>query len=501
MKVLTAAQMGAVDRATIESGIPGLILMENAAHRCVEFLAAKFGPLDAHRIVIVCGKGNNGGDGLAIARQIFTRFRPREFRVVLIAEASELTGDAALNYQMLLAAGLQVYWDFGPEMRTATLVIDAVLGTGLKGAAKGAALSAIREINTTFPLAKVFSVDIPSGLSGDSGAIAGEFVRADATVTFTAPKLCHALPPASHCMGELVVAPIGSPAALFEDDPSISLSLITPADIASLFAPRLRDSNKGRYGHVLMIAGARGKTGAAVMAGLSALRAGAGLVTVACPEESIDAVAAHAPEVMTEALRNPREQAETRSMVAIGPGLGTADATRAMVRQLFADLPKPMVVDADALNCIASTDWKRGEHLRVLTPHPGEMSRLTGLTVAEVQADRIQVARSLATERGVVVVLKGDGSLIAFPDGRVWINPTGSPAMATGGTGDILTGMVAGLLAQFPADPDRAIAGAVYLHGLLGEIAARELGEQAVIATDLLRFLGEGIREIRNLPH
>lgn len=493
--------MAAVDRATIEAGIPGDILMENAAHRCVEFLAAKFGPLERQRILVVCGKGNNGGDGLAIARQLFVRFHPAQLWVVLIADPAELHGDAALNYRMMLAAGLQPYRDFGPEMRTATLVVDAVLGTGLKGAAGGAALAAICEINRSFPLAKVLAVDLPSGLSGDSGAISGEYVRADATVTFTAPKLCHALPPAAHRMGELLVAQIGSPPGLYANDASISLSLTTPASLAPLFAPRVKDSNKGRYGHVLLIAGARGKAGAAAMAGLAALRAGAGLVTVACPDEALDAVAAHSPELMTEALHDPKAQAATRSTIAIGPGLGTSNDMREMVRDCFAHLPKPMVVDADALNCLAGSDWKGGAHLRVLTPHPGEMARLTGLSVAEVQADRVAAARRLACERDVVLVLKGDGSLIAFPDGRVQINSTGSPAMATGGSGDILTGMLAGLLAQFPDDSERAIAGAVYLHGLAGEIAARELEEQPVIATDLLRYLGEGMREIRNLSH
>lgn len=501
-KILTPAQMGEVDRATIEAGIPGIVLMENAAHRCVEFLAAKFGPLADQRIVAVCGKGNNGGDGMAIARQLYTRFHPRELRVVLIADPAGLTGDAALNYQMLHAAGLQEYRDFGPEMRSATLVIDAVLGTGLKGAATGDALNAIREINTSFPEARVFAVDIPSGLAGDSGAIPGEYVHADATVTFTAPKVCHAVPPASHLMGELVVAPIGSRPALYEEDAAIQLSLITPQSIAPLFAPRPRDSNKGKYGHVLVVAGARGKTGAAVMSGLAALRAGAGLVTVACPESALDAVAAHAPEVMTEplpergALERILELAESRTLVAVGPGIGTSAETRELVRRLFGRLGKPLVVDADGLNCLAGGDWRSMGDLRVLTPHPGEMSRLTGRTIAEVQADRVATARTLATERRVTLVLKGDGTVIAFPDGRVWINPTGSPAMATGGTGDVLTGMVAGLLGQFGGHPDLAVAGAVYLHGLAGEIAARHLREQPVIATDLLRYLGDGIGEI-----
>jgi NAD(P)H-hydrate epimerase len=326
-------------------------------------------------------------------------------------------------------------------------------------------------------------------------------------VTFTAPKVCHAVPPASHLMGELLVAPIGSPAVLYEADPAVQLALITPASIAHLFAPRPPDSNKGKYGHVLVVAGARGKTGAAVMCGLAALRAGAGLVTVACPESAMDAVAAHAPEVMTEPLPEHgafdriMELAGKRTLVAVGPGIGTEEETRATVRRLFAELKKPLVVDADGLNCLAGGDWRGSGLVRVLTPHPGEMSRLTGLSIPQVQADRVAVVRALATERRATVVLKGDGTAIGFADGRVWINPTGSPSMATGGTGDLLTGMTAGLLGQFPDDADRAVAGAVYLHGLAGEIAARHLGEQPVIATDLLNYLGEGMREIRNVPH
>jgi hydroxyethylthiazole kinase-like uncharacterized protein yjeF len=403
----------------------------------------------------------------------------------------------------LRASGVQEQRAFNPAMSRATLVIDAVLGTGLIGPARGAALDAIRAINTQFPQAKVISVDIPSGLAGNSATPPGEYVRADATVTFTAPKICHALPPARDLMGDLRIAHIGSPPSIYEDDPSINLALITPKFIAPLFAPRDRDSNKGRYGHVLMVAGSPGKSGAAAaaMAGIAALRAGAGLVTV------MGDVAPSSPELMTEALpeMDPRgrvqERMEKLSLLAIGPGIGTDDETRELVRTIFATLNKPMVVDADALNCLAGSDWKSPGAPRILTPHPGEMSRLTGLTIAQVQADRMGVARKLATERGVTLVLKGEGTVIAFPDGRVWINTTGSPAMATGGTGDILTGLTAGLAAQFPKDLDRAVAGAVYLHGLAGEFAARHLGEQPVIATDLLRYLPEGIRAITNVSH
>jgi NAD(P)H-hydrate epimerase len=514
-KVLTPAAMGEVDGATIAAGIPGIILMENAAARVVEYVTAHFSPVSEQRIVVVCGKGNNGGDGLAIARQLHVRFAPGILRVILTCDPAELRGDAAVNLAMLRAAGVQEYRDFGPEMRSATLVIDAVLGTGLNGAASGPALDAILEINSSFPFAKVIAVDIPSGLSGASEKPPGNYARADATVTFTAPKVCHAMPPACNLMGDLVIAPIGSPASLYENDDRIQLALITPESVAPLFAPRPRDSNKGKFGHVLVVAGSRNKPGAAAMSGLSALRAGAGLVTVACPASAMSAIASHTAELMTEPLPETAsgeiarsafehivELAGKRSLVAIGPGLGTDDETRATVMRLFYEIPHPMVIDADALNCLAAGDWSGNPGtVRVLTPHPGEMSRLAGISIAEIQSDRIAAARSLSTSRNVIVVLKGERTLIAFPDGRVWINPTGSPSMATGGTGDILTGMVSGMMGQFPDDPDRAIAAAVYLHGLAGELAARDLAEQTVIATDLLNYFAEGIRAITNIPH
>jgi NAD(P)H-hydrate epimerase len=517
-KVLTSRQMGAVDRATIEAGIPGIILIENAAQRVVEFIARRFSPVSRQRIAVICGKGNNGGDGLAIARQLHIRFAPRYMWVVLTAPPEDLSGEAAQNLRMLRACGVQEYRDFGPEMRTATLVVDAILGTGLTGPAAGAALDAIMEVNGGFPFAKVVAVDIPSGLSGDSGNAPGEYVRADATVTFTALKVCHAVPPACDLMGELEVAPIGSTPSLYEEDALIQLALITPESIAPCFGPRPKDSNKGKFGHVLVVAGSRAKPGAAAMAGLAALHSGAGLVTVASPASALSSIAAHAPELMTEPLAETAEGeiadraferiadlAAKRTLIAIGPGIGTGSQTREVARRLFTEISQPMVIDADALNCLAEEGWLNNaglpRALRVLTPHPGEMSRLTGSTIPEIQSDRTGVARSFASTRRLVLVLKGERTLIGFPDGRVWINPTGSPAMAKGGTGDILTGMVSGLLAQFPEDPDRAVAAAVYLHSLAGEIAARHQTEQTVLATDLLRYLPEGIRGITNIPH
>jgi NAD(P)H-hydrate epimerase len=299
------------------------------------------------------------------------------------------------------------------------------------------------------------------------------------------------------------VGAIGSPPELFEADNAIFLSLVEPATFRALLAPRPPDSNKGRYGHVLAIAGAPGKTGAAAMTGMAALRAGAGLVTVASAESAIPVIAAHAAELMTEALDPARidDLARNKSLVAIGPGLGTDPATAAFVRDIVGRMEQPMVIDADGLNALAAGEWLPGGRRRVLTPHPGEMGRLVGSSVAEVQADRVGVARRFAMERKVTLVLKGHRTLIAFSDGRVWINPTGSPAMSTGGTGDILTGMVAGLMAQFPDDSDRAVAAAVYLHGLAGELGAAALGEKPLIATDLLRYLPQALEECARLSH
>ena len=488
MNILTVAQMNAVDQATIAAGIPGIILMENAAHRVVEYIAEHFAPVQRQRIVVVCGKGNNGGDGLAIARILHTRFHPALLGVVLTDDVHPE------QFQMLFAAGVRAHALFPEWSGEATLMVDAILGTGIRGPAKGAALDAIRAINTNFPSAKKLAVDIPSGLAGDSPIPPGEYVRVDATVTFTAPKLCHALQPARSLMGDLRISQIGTPDSLLANS---DLSLITPQSITKLFAPRARDGNKGRYGHVLLVAGSKGKSGAAAMAGIAALRAGAGLVTVATPEPAM-----MSPELMTEPIERARELAATRTLTAIGPGLGTSDETRKLVRELYYSLEKPMIVDADALNCLAGGEWKTPPAPRILTPHPGEMSRLTaGLSVQIIQSDRLGIARAFAKDHGVTLVLKGEGTVIAFPDGRAWINPTGSPAMATGGTGDILTGMIAGLAAQFPNDLDHSTAAAVYLHGLAGEIAARHLGEQPVIATDLLRYLPEGIRAITNVSH
>jgi ADP-dependent NAD(P)H-hydrate dehydratase / NAD(P)H-hydrate epimerase len=515
VKVLTAAQMRDVDRRTAELGIPNIILMENAGQRVVEFLEREYAPLAKQRIVVVCGKGNNGGDGLVVARQLHTRIKPQWLRVVLGGDPSEMRGDALENYKMLKAVGVNLWPKVTEEMRIATLVIDAVLGTGLAGPAKGQPAELIASINNQFPIADVVSVDVPSGLASDSAEVAGEAVRAKHTVTFTAPKPCLVLSPACELAGKVHVTAIGTPPEMVEGDPGILLSLSDEADFAPLFRPRTSDSNKGLYGHVLVIAGGRGKTGAAAMAGIAALRAGAGLSTVASAASAISAIATYAPEIMMEplaetedgsiAMRAPDDPAlkaitDKKTVIAIGPGMGQHPETVQFIRRFVQESKTPMVVDADALNALAR-QRSRFEGPRIFTPHPGEMSRLTGKTIAEVQADRIGIARAFATEHGVYLVLKGNRSVIAFPDGPVWINPTGSPAMSTGGTGDVLTGMIAGLLAQFPKQLESALLAAVYLHGRAGELGAEALGEKSFMATDLFEFLPEAMREIADLSH
>lgn len=499
-----------VDRRTIDAGIPGIILMENAGHRVIEFLAEKFGPLADHRIVVLCGKGNNGGDGLVIARQLFTRVKPRALHVVLAGDPKEMKGDAAANLRMLQAVGCPIAPAIDAAMQMATIVIDALLGTGLEGPVQGKLAELIRQINDGFPLAEVVAVDMPSGLQSDTGKVQGDVVTANYTVTFTAPKLCHVLSPAAERCGKLRVAQIGSPAKIIEQDGSAYLSLAVPQMFRHLFGPRELDSNKGKYGHALVVAGGLGKTGAAAMAGLGALKAGAGLVTVASADSAIDLIASFAPEIMTTPLPETETGAisakafdkgllagivEKKTVMALGPGVGTHSDTVQFVRRAFAELSLPMVIDADGLNAL-EREYPRVPAIRILTPHPGEMARLTGNAVEDIQADRVGRARSYAVEKGVCLVLKGHRTVIAFPDGRVFVNPTSSPALATGGTGDILTGMIAGLVAQFPDQIEPAVLAAVYLHGRAGELGAVDTGEKPFVATDVLKYLPRSMREV-----
>ena len=504
MKIVSVAEMREIDRATSERfGVPSLTLMENAGSAVARFIRADYP--QAKRISVICGKGNNGGDGFVGARQLAES--GLVVRVLLLCVPEELRGDAAAMFQKLDILPL-VARDVGAlesaadePIFTADLIVDAVLGTGFRPPVSPLYAAAISRMNKS--RARVIAVDIPSGADADATHVqSGVVARADAVVTFTAPRPAHLF--AQLTNGPTVIAPIGSPSKAIVS--KLGLHLSTPADFAALLAPRQRDANKGSYGHVLVIGGSLGKAGAAAMAGFAALRAGAGLSTVATASSILPTVAGFHPELMTEPLAETVDATisrtalssgliasliERKSVLAIGPGISRHTETAEFVRGLVQNFDTPMVLDADALNAFEGRAGElvgRGRSL-VITPHPGEMSRLTGKTIAEIQANRLEVARTFAREHALIVVLKGRRTLIASPEGEVWVNPTGNPGMATGGTGDVLTGMIAGLIAQHPQRVFEAAALAAYLHGLAGDLAAQELGEHSLVATDLVRCL------------
>jgi len=446
MNVLTAEQMREADRRTSAAGTPGNVLMERAGARVVEVLEREFAPLESQRVVIFCGKGNNGGDGLVVARLL--EGRVAKLRVVRVEDAE-----------------IAPYGRGSVEQ--ATIVVDALLGTGFRGEVQGRTAELIRSINEDFPGAKTVAVDIPSALQ----------VRAEITVTFAAPKVDMVIGDGAEMVGKMIVADIGIPQEFLQSD----LHLSEAHDFAGLLKPRQRDSNKGMYGHVLLIGGAAGKSGAAAMAGLAALRAGAGLVTVACADAS-----KLVPELMTESLEH--FSLEKKTVVAVGPGLGPAAE---LLKNLMSEVTVPMVIDADGLNSIAGTDFRGRGAETILTPHPGEMARLVGGKFT----DRLATARTFARERNVCLVLKGQGTLIALPEGQVWVNPTGSPSMAKGGTGDVLTGMISGMVAQNPDDIPTAVRAAVWLHGRAGELGAEEWTDKCLLASELLNYLPRAMRE------
>ena len=523
MRVLTAAQMRDVDRLTTERyAVPSLLLMENAAARSAEAIERELGSLANRFVKVVCGKGNNGGDGAAVARQLWTRGAVVD--VVLLGRVEATSGDARTNFEAaraLAGSGARLsfrevetseaLWeDVG--VREPDLYVDAIFGTGLARPAEGLHAEAIEMLNARTS-ARLVALDLPSGLPSDTPEPVGPHVRADLTVTFTAPKPACVLPPAVFACGRVEVGHIGTPDDLVEACGS-RLSLVTSEAVAEWLALSRRppDAHKGTVGAVLVVAGGAGKTGAAAMTAEAALRGGAGLVTVATPRSAEPGVAARAlPEAMTEpaaetadgalalaALEPLRRMIAARTVAAVGPGIGTASETRDLVRALVADRERPMVLDADALNCLAP--WP--EELAgsaglplVLTPHPAEMARLAGTDTRSVVADRVSAAREFATRHGVVVALKGARTVVAEPGGEVFVNPTGNAGMATGGSGDVLTGLVAALVGQRPADPLGATLAGVYLHGLAGDIAARESGVRALVATDITRHLGRAFVE------
>ena len=510
MKITTAAEMREIDRVTTERySVPSLTLMENAGSAVARFILEHYPK--ANRIAVVCGKGNNGGDGFVVARELHRTGRVVE--LVLLAGPAEIQGDAAAMFRHLPIPAITVLSEQELQAESARslghcdLIVDAILGTGFRPPVKELYAAAVSVINRS--ACPVVAVDIPSGADSDtmSSQQGDGIARADAIVTFTAPRPAHVF--GNLTRGAIIVAPIGSPEEAIVS--KLNLEVITPRDFAALLIPRPRDSNKGMYGHALIVGGSFGKSGAAAMAGMAALRAGVGLSTVATPRSVLTAVASFAAELMTEplpetevgslsqaALQNGRfeQLASPMTVLAIGPGIGRHPDTAEFVRQLIPLVKVPLLVDADGLNAFqGKTELLDGNHRPlVLTPHPGEMSRLAGIPVKTVQADRLNVARRFAREHHLILVLKGDRTIVALPDGYAWVNPTGNPGMATGGTGDILTGMTAGIIGQLPNDVARATLAAVYLHGLAGNVGAETMGEHSLVATDLLASLPEAFR-------
>ena len=511
MKVLTAAEMGTVDRRTAEAGTSLRELMEAAGEAVATFCLRQY-PL-AQQVMVLCGKGNNGGDGMVAARLLAAD--GVGVRVLLVGRQADVKGEALEALELLvqatdesIVAELDEDWDVDgltDLLGEADLLVDAVVGTGFKPPLReGAALVRDALARVRVP---VVAVDLPSGWDADSYAedAAGSF-RADAVVTFTAPKIAHLFGHlTAEVSGTVVVAEIGSPAELVES--ALGLGW-TGASKALTEPARPINSNKGMYGHVLVVGGSYGTVGAPSMASLACLRAGAGLVTAAVPRELVGLVGAIAPELMVRGLKAGDEGSVLAGanldglddllkgikVVAIGPGSSTKGEAGAFARGLVAACKLPMVVDADGLNAFDSDHGRELDghgRVLVLTPHPGEMARLLGMTVKEVEADRVALARKFATERGVTLVLKGWRTLVAHPDGRIAVNTTGNPGLAKGGSGDILTGIVAAMLAQFPNDVEAAVEAAVYLHGLAADFAARAMHEKAVLATDVIGHLSD----------
>lgn len=512
MRIVNADQMRELDRrASQEFGVPSIILMENAGMRAFDLIYSILCETGAHRVAIVCGRGNNGGDGFVVARHLHQV--SAEVQAFLVGKKEEVKGDARVNLEIAEKSGIPVaeIKDIGSLRKAlahSDLIVDALFGTGIKGEITGLSGEVIDAINACGR--PVVAIDLPSGLDADTGQICGRCVVADATVTFGLPKIGLATYPGAQYAGEVNVVDIGIPPIAFETS-GINTFYTEDEDVLDRLPIRPIDAHKGTFGHAAIIAGSVGLTGAAAMTAVAAVRIGAGLVTLGVPESLNDILEAKVTEVMTIPMPETAERSFSKNAVgkaleliarcdavAIGPGLGRNPETVEFIHKLLPEIEIPMVIDADGLNAIAEdvSVFAKLKAPLVITPHPGEMSRLTGTTTQIVQSNRLSAALDTAKRFGSVLVLKGAGTVISSPDGQAWINSTGSPAMASGGTGDVLTGSIVGLLAQGLSPLDAAIC-SVYIHGRAGEIAAEEIGESGVAATDLLPLLTRVMKELK----
>ena len=500
MHILTSEQMKSIDRrATERFGIPSIVLMENAALAVVDAISDHY--LDCDRAAIFCGPGANGGDGFAVARHLEQRgVVPILF---VVGDRKKIRGDAATNLAICERLAMPLYDIVDDDSLNealvhaadADLVVDAIFGTGLSRAPEGLYAETITSMmELGLP---IVAIDLPSGANASSAETFEPCVQAALTVTFAAPKLCHVFEPAAVNCGEVIVADISIPTAAIEDE-NVTLALTTPADVRPHFAPRLATTHKGTYGHVGIIAGSPGRSGAAVLAARGAIRSGAGLVTVATDVETAKLVNAGSIESMTFSGGDVLAFTENKNAILIGPGLPDDEAGYARVRDLVDAIALPLVIDASALNAFTSraNALNPARRPRVITPHPGELARLLGTTAKEINAHRIDAAREAARITGCVVVLKGFQSLIAEPDGHVNVNPTGNPGMATGGMGDVLGGMIAALLAR-DIDPFVAATAAVYLHGFAGDMLKDEMGDTGLAANNLAERIPLAIKRLR----
>jgi hydroxyethylthiazole kinase-like uncharacterized protein yjeF len=504
MKVVTAEEMREIDRETIEErGIPGVVLMERAGLAVVSKIKEIFG---RKKVIVISGSGNNGGDGLVVARNLHNE--GWDVRVFLSSKPENLKGDASLQYKASVKFGLDIQPieelldNYSTIFSRHSIIVDAILGTGLSKNVTGTLSEVISLLNkSNLP---VISVDIPSGISSDSGHVMGEAVKADYTVTFGLPKRGHFLYPGAEYSGRLFIEDIGFPEELLRSE-KLNIELLMKDDVSALIPERRKYSHKGDYGHVLIVAGSKGKTGAALMASKACLRTGAGLVTIGVPESLSDVFQSRVTEEMTLILPDRGDGTlsakaldkildflnKTADVLAIGPGIGVSIETKKLMKILIKNSSIPIVIDADGINSIKEG---RGFFLKteapvILTPHPGEMARLLSqkskVSSKEVEKDRINTAISFAKETGTYLVLKGVPTIVAAPDGISFINSTGNPGMATGGVGDVLTGMISGFLSQ-SINPLHACILGVYMHGLAGDIAASEKGQHPLIATDII---------------
>lgn len=510
LPLVTASEMKEIDRKAAEVfGTPTHDLMENAGKGLSKVIFKQYP--ETRKIAIFCGKGNNGGDGLVAARYLSGK---ANVVVFLLCRKEEMSGDAGANLDKYKGKLFEITSEeeFKKTISGASkanIIVDAILGTGLKAELTGQYRSVVEGINSLGK--KVVSVDIPSGISSDTGQVMGAAVKADLTITFGIPKLGLYLFPGTEHAGKVEVIDIGFPEALTSGE-AVKTGIIERSDIALLFPKRQKDTHKGTYGHLLVVAGSRGKTGAAAMVSTAALRTGAGLVTLAVPKNLQPIYEMKLTEVMTEplsegerwsigenALGEILSLADDMNAVAIGPGIVSTSASLKVMAGLIEDLPHPVVIDAGGIDAIASYPeiLKNAKGQRVITPHPGEMGRLLGISSREIQADRVGIARRYAEENNVCVVLKGAHTVIAMPEGKVFINTTGNSGMATAGTGDVLTGMIAGLLAQ-RFKPEQAALAAVYLHGLAGNMVMDEKGEYGIMATDIIEKIPYAIKTVAN---